>query len=1205
MKNFYTIFISIIFLFSIDSFAHKEWVHQHIVYEAYRLLKFYYNMPVSEIENNLGSYGAGTGPWVHGEILKGAYREDLEDPVTGAGGPGTGWAASSTHFWEVDYNDFGNCRITTIWNYPAINAYHKAYKYINGGWRLKYLNYIYKYNSLVDLYVNGNMHWVGYLNENGEEFPRDQWFVASSELRRILVWEILGRVCHLLADMSIPAHVKLDLHSCELGDADNYEVDIAGAGNGTFNCNEQVFFPGPYTNYTAESAFNSGNFIDPFTFDVNNPIRYLFYFSAQIADHFASQDAAGNNSLGNNPYPGMQDYINSLGPAHPQGQVNVTQNANILMNLVIKSTASLLYWFAKEADLLKTITIASTRTEDFAQVRIPALSVPPYNSQYNWKPLPYTLKFEGSIILDLYADTELNGYEFKGWEKRDRNNVKIDGNFGFEWLNANATATSTFVANYTPMVTVSFDPIQIESSSANAHYKNLTTGEISSSFTFPQGFPITVEAVAPQDYMFLGWSDSNGFIGGPNPASFNPSSNTSGYYATFKKMGVSNDPNAYANNNQRKFVKNYSGVLFSVYSSMEKVWIEYSTNNGQTWQLGNDERPLFEGLQAKNPSIEFWNNFWNNTQLIETYLLVIAQVNIDGEADIQISRLTWNPSHYTFTEWNHIPLSDNVFWFWSSYSEINLNPVIGMIDPGRLLIAVDILEVGKGIWFQGGTLIGNSLIEWFDYDMIASQNQISNVSIYSTKLDYDISQGDEYVCWIAYEEKIGSSSSKIFVTKAYMSSNDNVSFTTPVILSENNGFQKNYSPSITAWLEGETNDCAAVAWIAYRSAYTDDPLSSGVETKVFLKSYSNGVWSPGFNSYGSNINTVNVNKNSNNSFALAWSEGSNNINRYVKSNSLTTVNTANTSGKYLQVGNFASLNSMRLNSFKTSIIPHVFELSNTFGYNQQEEEIFADREGVIVEDTTAFYFSVGEISVNDEQIEFVEIPDTLIINNQEVLNTYLISEPFYLTDNTTFTYGVKFGVTDSLSAVTTLNNGKSVNFKVELIDEQTNEILSTLDDVTFTELNIIVYEKIAYQVNTQGIGNKTCRLRLVSNDDLNYNYSLIDSYDNETSLAKRGFIEKTLTLNGNEIVKSYALAQNFPNPFNPLTTIRYQLPKDGLVTLKIYDILGSVVKTLVNEEKVAGKYEVYFNASSFASGVYMYKLNVNDYIDTKKMILLK
>ena len=85
----------------------------------------------------------------------------------------------------------------------------------------------------------------------------------------------------------------------------------------------------------------------------------------------------------------------------------------------------------------------------------------------------------------------------------------------------------------------------------------------------------------------------------------------------------------------------------------------------------------------------------------------------------------------------------------------------------------------------------------------------------------------------------------------------------------------------------------------------------------------------------------------------------------------------------------------------------------------------------------------------------------------------------------------------------------------------------------------------------------------------------------------------------------YSLSQNYPNPFNPTTKITYSIATTGIVSLKIYDILGREVTTLVNEEKLAGKYVVNFNASSLASGVYIYKLQVGEYVSSKKMILVK
>lgn len=104
-------------------------------------------------------------------------------------------------------------------------------------------------------------------------------------------------------------------------------------------------------------------------------------------------------------------------------------------------------------------------------------------------------------------------------------------------------------------------------------------------------------------------------------------------------------------------------------------------------------------------------------------------------------------------------------------------------------------------------------------------------------------------------------------------------------------------------------------------------------------------------------------------------------------------------------------------------------------------------------------------------------------------------------------------------------------------------------------------------------------------------------------MEKVSFIQRNI--GGLNEVKTYALVQNYPNPFNPTTTIKYQIPKNGLVTLKVYDILGSEVTTLVNEFKNIGRYEISFDASKLSSGVYIYRLTANDFSNSKKMILMK
>ena len=85
----------------------------------------------------------------------------------------------------------------------------------------------------------------------------------------------------------------------------------------------------------------------------------------------------------------------------------------------------------------------------------------------------------------------------------------------------------------------------------------------------------------------------------------------------------------------------------------------------------------------------------------------------------------------------------------------------------------------------------------------------------------------------------------------------------------------------------------------------------------------------------------------------------------------------------------------------------------------------------------------------------------------------------------------------------------------------------------------------------------------------------------------------------------YELSQNYPNPFNPSTKINYTIPQQSFVTLKVYNILGQEVATLVNEVQKASKYVATFDAKSLASGVYFYKLQAGNFVASKKLLLLK
>jgi len=116
------------------------------------------------------------------------------------------------------------------------------------------------------------------------------------------------------------------------------------------------------------------------------------------------------------------------------------------------------------------------------------------------------------------------------------------------------------------------------------------------------------------------------------------------------------------------------------------------------------------------------------------------------------------------------------------------------------------------------------------------------------------------------------------------------------------------------------------------------------------------------------------------------------------------------------------------------------------------------------------------------------------------------------------------------------------------------------------------------------------------------------TFHNPDNRITRDFIATTdpsLSVNGDNLLNIYYLFQNYPNPFNPSTRISYNVGEPGLVQLKVYNILGVEVASLVDDYKNSGNYTINFDAANFSSGVYFYSLSVNNFTQTRKMILEK
>ncbi|HQY53098.1 MAG TPA: T9SS type A sorting domain-containing protein, partial [Ignavibacteria bacterium] len=134
---------------------------------------------------------------------------------------------------------------------------------------------------------------------------------------------------------------------------------------------------------------------------------------------------------------------------------------------------------------------------------------------------------------------------------------------------------------------------------------------------------------------------------------------------------------------------------------------------------------------------------------------------------------------------------------------------------------------------------------------------------------------------------------------------------------------------------------------------------------------------------------------------------------------------------------------------------------------------------------------------------------------------------------------------------------------------------------------------------------------------LTYSYKILakDNRGNRSLKSERGLLTgynqecgpetEDLIESENNILPDMFSITNYPNPFNPTTNIKFDLPKDVLVSIKIFDMLGREIRTLVNDYKTAGSYTISFNGSDLSSGIYYFKIKAEDFEQVRKMMLLK
>jgi hypothetical protein len=260
--------------------------------------------------------------------------------------------------------------------------------------------------------------------------------------------------------------------------------------------------------------------------------------------------------------------------------------------------------------------------------------------------------------------------------------------------------------------------------------------------------------------------------------------------------------------------------------------------------------------------------------------------------------------------------------------------------------------------------------------------------------------------------------------------------------------------------------------------------------------------------------------------------------------------------------------------------------------------------GLVVTNNTKYSLALGCVLVNGQQIYFNEdLPD--MIGSAQEYNNLMRTKNFYLNNNDTLIIGRStfYGYRDDIPFI-------PLSYVINLVSMKDNSIINLISG-TINSTDIMNTELLdGYVIDNIESDSFYVEIRV---DE----FQTYDSY-NITRITG-GFP----TQNGGDkpvsryvnfankhavpnIPKEFALHQNYPNPFNPVTKIKYDIPKNTNVTIKVYDIIGREVTTLINNEfKNAGWYQIDWNASNYASGIYFYRIQAADYTSVKKMVLIK
>ncbi len=625
---------------------------------------------------------------------------------------------------------------------------------------------------------------------------------------------------------------------------------------------------------------------------------------------------------------------------------------------------------------------------------------------------------------------------------------------------------------------------------------------------------------------------------------------------------------------QRKIAKDiYNGYLHEVYTTSDKVWYIYSTDQGTNW---SDELPLSNSTYASSPSLAISGLDWGENEAyfvwqelsggtrnlyiksmwtIETPLLLdsdatgsdmqpVIAVSSDADKILVVYKKMYSGRyqvHYkyssnggsSFSVGGPLSVLGPILWnfptvAWNSQS--NKFMISGTYTESNF-ISVGLLSYNGSTWTDEGNVYYST--------QVPIATPYSQVSVDGT--------GRTHIVWIGYDNQYQENSAAMHRSVL------NGTWSTIRIFRD----EVIYDPSIVYASVSGHNDTDGGVSIFY---------AAGNQNTLFdIYSTNNTSWNgliyiaPSATIY----NPVALEKAAPQAISFVTTKGASSpyeIKTQTKNNSQT--------GTYTGILKVASGNEASGSGLKNVKLYRRIEIVDTVNNGM---------------------LSVQFGNITNKEVTFME--------TDKATDSFLNTASFDFENNDSLS--VEFGIKSK-------GWKNKANLIFELRDPASGKTISNIGEYHLSSDKAISLNEKKINKIVNRMDNKTVSLGLKI-DGLDYK-NLIVNYIDAMIFSDNNTYNKSNSQNLIEIgeeLKDYDLSQNFPNPFNPTTTISYQLPKAGSVTLKVYDALGKVVRTLVDGYKSEGRYSIEFSANNLASGLYFYELRCGEYVSTKKMILVK